>query len=336
MSTQTKDTMLPSKQKHRLAFRKDGSFRILMLSDVQEYYPYDEHITEFINAVLDREQPDLILFGGDNCCGPKIHTEEEFDGFLACLTEPAESHRIPWAHVFGNHDHDLFMDDAEQQRRYEAYPYCVSSHTKGTHGITNFVLPVHAFDSNEILFNVWGLDTNDLATDMDCLLPDGHSMKSLTYLPNRETPSGTWDTVRFDQLMWYWNTSVAMEEAAGHKIPGLLFMHVAPEEFQLAADHPEVSGRKGSWNERLSPAVLNSGIFSAIVQRGDIRCICCGHTHKNDGEAELCGIRLCFDASAGTRCYGDETTRGCRIFYLSADAPGKILTRMVHKSEFGI
>lgn len=63
---------------------------------------------------------------------------------------------------------------------------------------------------------------------------------------------------------------------------------------------------------------------------------CCGHTHKNDGEAELCDIRLCFDASAGTRCYGDDSTRGCRIFDLSANEPGKILTRMVYKSEFGM
>ena len=328
--------LFPLNPKHRLAFNEKGSFRILMLSDVQEHFPYDERVTEFFNAVLDREHPDLILFGGDNCCGPDIHTEEEFDGFLANLTEPAERHKIPWAHVFGNHDHDLFIDDSEQQRRYEAYPYCVSGHTPGIHGTTNFVLPIHAHDSNKVVFTVWGLDTNNLAADMDNLLMNGCSMKPLTNLPNRETPYGAWDTVRFDQLMWYWNTSVALEKAAGYKVPGLMFMHIAPEEFQLAGDHPDVSNRKGYWDERLSPAVLNSGLFSEIVQRGDIRCICCGHTHRNDGEAELCGIRLCFDASAGTRCYGNDETRGCRIFDLSESEPDRILTRMVHKSEFGM
>lgn len=322
--------------KHRLAFRPDGSFRIVMLSDVQEYYPYDGRIADFMNAVFERERPDLVVFGGDNCSGPHIHTEEEFDGFLNCLTGPAERHAIPWTHVFGNHDHDLFMDDLEIQRRYEAYPYCVSSHTEGLHGVTNFVLPILSQNGGKVVFNVWGLDTNNRAEDMDGLLPAGKSVKSLTGLGSGDSVTGHWDTVRFDQLMWYWNTSLAIEKAAGCKIPGLLCMHIAPEEFRLAAAHPEVSGRSGSWDERLDPALLNSGLFSALLQRGDIRCISCGHTHRNDGEAELCGIRLCFDGSAGTRCYGDEATRGCRIFDLSEKDPGRIMTRMIRKSEYGL
>ncbi len=330
------DRNAPAASRPPLRFRADGRFRLMIFSDIQEYDPFDERVSAFLRAALDREQPDLVLFGGDNCSGPDIHSREAFISFLDSLLAPVEERGLPWAHLFGNHDHDLFLTDDEEERLYESHLGCLTGTVPGIHGTTNFVLPIYSRSGEKPVFAVWGLDTNNRAAELDSLLPEGCSMEPLSYLPRRATPHGSWDTLRFDQLMWYWQRSQALEAEAGHRVPGLMCLHIAPEEFQLAADHPDIFPASGCLSERLGPAVLNSGLFSALVQRGDIRCIACGHTHQNDGETELCGIRLCYSASAGTRCYGDEATRGCRVFDIFEDEPEKPVTRMVHRSEFGL
>ena len=59
----------------KLCFRKDGTFRILFLSDFQETYDeFDPRTIKGVNAVLDAEAPDLVVLCGDNCNGPAIHS----------------------------------------------------------------------------------------------------------------------------------------------------------------------------------------------------------------------------------------------------------------------
>ena len=164
---------------------------------------------------------------------------------------------------------------------------------------------------------------------LDELLPEGH-MFDEGMLPNNPLSVGRYNTVYFDQLMWYWNTSCQMEAACGQKIPGLLCMHIAPHEFSMAAANPDKCVKSGCFDEPLDPGVLNSGLFSTILQRGDIRTISCAHTHMNDFDATYCGIRLCWDACAGYRCYGTDALRGGRLFEIREDDPWHLTTRMIH------
>lgn len=73
-----------------------------------------------------------------------------------------ENRKIPWAHVFGNHDHDVDIDDIQKTKIYEEYKYCISKHTENIYGTTNFVFSVKYSNKNEIAFNIWGLDSNNL------------------------------------------------------------------------------------------------------------------------------------------------------------------------------
>lgn len=319
--------------KHPLKFSENGTFRILMMSDIQESAAYDERSLKSVCALLDDAKPDLVIWGGDNCFGPEIHSLEDLKAFLKVFAAPMEQRQIPWAHVFGNHDHDVPCDICEQQALYESYPMCVSSHTDDSvHGKSNFVLPIYDRTCKNVIFNVWGLDTNNLAEDLDHLLPEGE-MVSKAQLPNNALQAGRWGILHFDQLMWYWNTSCAIEKACGEKIPGLLCMHIAPHEYTMACANPEQCVKNGNFDEPLDPAVLNSGIFAQILQRGDIRTISCGHTHRNDFEAEYCGIRLCWDACAGYRCYGIDSLRGGRLFEIREEDPWHLETRMIHTEK---
>ncbi len=91
--------------------------------------------------------------------------EEELRKYLAIFSAPMESRKIPWAHVFGNHD--IEIDDISKTKIYEEYEYCISKHTENIYGTTNFVLPIKHSNKDEIAFTIWGLDINNLIANTD-------------------------------------------------------------------------------------------------------------------------------------------------------------------------
>lgn len=314
--------------KHPLRFGVDGKFKILQVSDIQENLNYDARSLDGLQRLLDAESPDLVILGGDNCDGHKLKDGEELRAYLDIFAAPLETRRIPWAHVFGNHDHDLPMDDAEQTKIYESYSCCVSKHTVGIGGVTNFVLPVLASDSDNIAYAVWGLDTGNCIHTSD--IPHA---KELLDFPKRPCNSDCWDIVRFEQLMWYWNSSVELERYAGRKIDGAMFMHIAPWEFQLAVDNAEIAGTVGNTAERMSLGGLNSGLFATVLERGDIRAISCGHSHEDCFEAMICGISVSLDACGGYSPYGIDELRGGRVFVIDEKNTSDVITYMRHYSD---
>ena len=310
-----------------LRFRSDGTFRVVVMSDLQESAHYDPRSLRSIEILLDECQPDLVVWGGDNCYGPEIKSEQDLIDFLDIFTEPMEKRKIPWVHIFGNHDHDAPVPIERQQEIYENYTCCISLHTDQTiHGKSNFMIPVYN-QKDEIALAIWGLDTNNNVNELDPLI--GSSMKKASILPNSPVGSGYWGMIYFDQLLWYWNTSFELEQTAGKKIPGLMCMHVAPYEYKTACANPQICVKEGHYDENLDTMPFNTGLFSLLLQRGDIKALCCGHTHKNDFDAEYCGIRLLWDACVGYRCYGVDERRGGRLFIYNEDDPAKVNTTMI-------
>ena len=95
----------------------------------------------------------------------------------------------------------------------------------------------------------------------------------------------------------------------------------------------------GEYNERVSTSEINSGLFAAALQRGDVKAIFAGHDHHiNTFDGTYCGIRMGYDGSAGYHAYGcrdndpggdRERLRGGRVFDIKKDDPWNIDTRMV-------
>ena len=319
------------KGKKILKFREDGTFRVLMMSDLQESSNYDPRSLRSVEILLDECQPDLVIFGGDNCHGPEIKDESDLKSFLDIFTAPLKKREIPWAHVFGNHDHDVKIDICRHQEIYESYPHCVSEHTgDDVHGKSNFMLPIYN-KNGEIALAVWGLDTNHKVDELNSLVGGGARQK--IGLPNTPVGYGPWGMIYFDQLLWYYNTSRELEKTVGKKVPGLLCMHIAPYEYKTACANAEACVKSGSYDENLDSTPFNSGLFSLLVQRGDIKAISCGHTHMNDFDAEYCGIRLLWDACVGYRCYGVDERRGGRLFIYNEENPSTVETKMVRTYE---
>lgn len=312
--------------KHTLKCHEDGKFRILMMSDVQEYSEFNPKTLKAMETMLDVTKPDLVVFGGDNCHGPQINSMEELKQFLDIFASPMEARKIPWAHVFGNHDHDAAekLGGIEQQLMYEAYPMCVSKHQAECHepvtknNVTNFVLPILSNDGKDVVFNVWGLDNGGVYGDLNIY---------------DEQETFVWAVMGFEQLRFYWDSSVALEEYAGHKVPGLMCMHVGLHEYEHVLAEPEKYHLNGYREESIWHQTFNSGIFQMMLLRGDIKAVCAGHSHKNDFESDFCGMKFCFDGCIGYTCYGEDSTRGGRIFDIDANDPSNITTKMIHMKD---
>ncbi len=307
--------------KHKISFNKEGKIKILMFSDIQERAKFDSQTLKNINTMLDNVKPDMVILGGDQCMGPDVQSQEEFVVFLDQLAEPLESRKIPWMHIFGNHDYDLNFNPYIQQSLYERFDYCISKHTSDISGVTNFMIPVYKYNSDEIGFNIWGLDTQNRGNSFI-----DEFVSEFTDIDNRALGLGRYDLIRFDQMMWYWNSSIELENYLGKKTPSLMCMHIAPVEFAFAINNPQKCKLKGFAPERLDSGILNCGIFSEILQRGDVKFISCGHTHRNNFEASYCGIKMFFDSTAGLTCYGEEQTRGGRVFEINQNNTENIVS----------
>ncbi len=306
-----------------LRFGKDGKFRVLMMSDMQEHLNYNPRTLRTMEKLIEVAKPDLVFLGGDNVKGKKFENTEQLKKFLDIFSAPMESRKIPWAHVFGNHDYDPPLPAIEKQLVYEKFEYCLSKHTgEGVDGVTNFVLPVYDSASDKIALNVWGLDSGHL---MDELLAMHGGVYEDACPPVRSVNISKYDVVRFTQQMWYWESSREIEEYNGSRPEGLMIVHIAPHEIQLIKDNPEVLGCKGEVCENMKLGVFNSGLFSTVFQRGDVHTIASAHCHKNTIEGEYCGIRLCLDGAIGFSCYGKEESRGARLFVYDEDGSSETL-----------
>ena len=57
------------KENAKLQFNSNGKFKILCLADVQDDYPMEPAVLQFIKEALDFANPDLVVFVGDNVVG---------------------------------------------------------------------------------------------------------------------------------------------------------------------------------------------------------------------------------------------------------------------------
>ncbi|MBE6998954.1 MAG: hypothetical protein E7428_02070 [Ruminococcaceae bacterium] len=316
--------------KQPLRFREDGRFKILMVSDIHGGVGYAAKKTiAALDALVHEATPDLVLLGGD-IAGPgvvHISTAEELRHMLDGLTAPMERAGIPWAHVYGNHDDNFGLSNAEAQKVYESYPFCVSkAGPREISGVGNYVLPVYDVQGKEILFNVFGFDSH---RGMDDFCEDYDLPKDTYFEDPMDGHVGGYDGVHFDQVMWYYQTSSLLEEYAGRKIPALMYMHIPLPEHKLVMAHPERFGTAGNMRESVACSPINSGLFAACLQRGDVKGIFTGHDHVNDFVGEYCGIKLGYDGFLSYHACHQHDIRGGRVFELRADDPGNIKTYML-------
>ncbi len=313
-------------QKHTLRFDENGEFRILILSDVQADPPEPSKYTlQVIRNVTEREDPDLVVFTGDNSV--RCTDEETLQIYLTAMTSYMEENGIAWAHVFGNHDDENALARDRQQAVYESFPYCVSkTGPADIQGVSNYVLPVYSSDETktEPIFAVWGMDTGNWYNDAG-LAGEGVNLGTPMFQGN---PDCKYAYMPFSQIAWYYETSLAIEDYLGYKLPGLMCHHIPIQEYYevVANKDMESVNFTGEQQEYIGSGPLNSGLFTAMLERGDIKAVVSGHDHVNNYTGEYGGINLCYAGCISYDTYNNASITGGRVFVIHEDNPEEIET----------
>ncbi|NHC46996.1 metallophosphoesterase family protein [Motilibacter aurantiacus] len=329
----------------RLRFNADGRFKIVQFNDTQDDHRTDRRTLELMGRVLDTEQPDLVVLVGDNINGGP-RTTLEMKQALNNVIQQMESRQIPWAATFGNHDEDSTgrtgFDEAAQLDFFRGYRWNVND--KGARDITgtgNMSLLIDDSEGKAPAFNVWLLDSGRYA-------PDTIAGQDFAGYPD-------WDWLRGDQIGWYLEESAQLEKRQGRKVPGLMFLHIplwehrfmwwASVDSRTAADHQRAVQKHsivGERNEDECPGPFNSGMFSAIQHRGDVKGVFCGHDHVNTYVGNYYGVLLGYGPGTGFGTYGlggtdNHRLRGARVFTLDQNVDGVLVeTHNVFAKDFGI
>ena len=157
---------------------------------------------------------------------------------------------------------------------------------------------------------------------------------SLAKLPDPLHVSSGYDAVRFDQIMWYWNESKKIEAENGCKVPGCMVLHIAFPEYCLPYKNVAETAYKGTRRESIGSGPVNTGLFAALVQRGDVKTVVCGHDHINDCEGTYLGVKLTYDAGIGYDGYCHGDLRGGRVIDITENDPWNVDTYMVRSADY--
>ncbi|XP_077233568.1 putative inactive purple acid phosphatase 29 [Tasmannia lanceolata] len=307
-----------------LRFGRNGQFKILQVADMhyadgkstpcENVLPNqvsgcsDLNTTAFLQRIIRAENPDLIVFTGDNIFGFDARdARKSLDAAFA----PAISLKIPWAAVLGNHDQESTLTREEVMRHVVTMNRTISrlnplppAGEQEIDGFGNYNVEVSGVEgskmSNKSVLNLYFLDSGDYST-----VPSIHG----------------YGWIKPSQQLWFQRTSSKLQkeyktEPNGQKeaAPGLAYFHIPLPEFS-AFDASNFTGEK---MDPISSASINSGFFTTMVKAGDVKAVFTGHDHLNDFCGELINIHLCYAGGFGYHAYGKAGwSRRARVVLVS-------------------
>lgn len=294
-------------QNRELKFR-NGKFKIMQIADTQEIPAVSPDTIKLINAAVEAEKPDLVVFTGDQIKGYSSFFlgkkgKKNVESTLKALIKPLEKHEIPFTMTFGNHDGEAALKKTGQFEIYKQSPM--------------FVYSDAAADGDDATFC---LSIND---------------KFLIYLfdTHSRAENGGYSGVYAEQIEWYRSIRDSYETP----LPSLVFQHIpTPEYFDVIkkvrrftkgavrayGNHknefytldPYNSGLRDFMKESPAAPFENIGQVDAFLEKGEVLGLYVGHDHINSFVSNYKGIDLGYTQGAGFNVYGPGLDRGVRIF----------------------
>ncbi|CAN6175127.1 unnamed protein product [Urochloa humidicola] len=291
----------------RLRFRREsGTFKVVQVADMhyadgqatgcEDVLPSqvagcsDLNTTAFLYRVFRAEDPDLVVFTGDNIYGAdSTDAAKSMDAAIA----PAIDMKLPWAAVIGNHDQEGTLSREGVMRHLVGMKNSLSGlNPEGIEidGYGNYNLEVSGVEGTSLgeksVLNLYFLDSGDYST----------------------VPSiNGYGWIKASQQVWFQQTSSSLQRKYMNETPvqkepapGLVFFHIPLPEFSSFT----AANFTGVKQEGISSASINSGFFASMVEAGDVKAAFIGHDHINDFCGKLIGIQLCYAGGFGYHAYG--------------------------------
>lgn len=283
-------------QQTSLKFNANGKFKIVQFTDVHYIYNDERSAVsiERINQVLDAEKPDLVMFTGD-----VIYGKPAEEGMRTVLNIVSER-KIPFGVVFGNHDDEQGLSRTELLKIIRSIPYNLTDSVAGIAGVTNFILPVKSSDGKKNAAVLYCMDSNSYS-----------QIKGI----------GGYDYIRTNQIEWYKDNSRRFTaQNGGSPVPSYAFFHIALPEYNQAASSEDAI-LYGVRKERACAPQLNSGLFTAMKEMGDMKGMFVGHDHDNDYAVYWKGLLLAYGRYTGGNTVYNHLPNGARVIELDEKAP---------------
>lgn len=275
-----------------LKFNKDGHFKILQFTDTHINISDKENLNSLavIRTVTGVEKPDLVVFTGD------VVTEDD----------PAQGYReiaqilgragVPWLVVFGNHESDRSYTRIQVCELLKKFPGCLNADEGGMTGNSNFVLTIQDAAGKP-------------AAILYCL--DSNSYSSL-----KPTVQG-YGWFDFSQVGWYRKKSRSFtSQNNGKPLPALAFFHIPLPEY-TAAWQVKDAPRCGVRNESECCPLINTGMFAAFLECGDVMGTFVGHDHLNDYITTWFNIALAYGRVSKFMKDPEDPVAGGRVIQLT-------------------
>ncbi len=316
-----------------MKYNRNRKFKIMQITDMQEIPAVSPDTIALLEAAVEAEKPDLVVYTGDQIKGYGVtykgkgkELESAVTKTIATLLEPVASRGIPFAVTFGNHDRQVGISNKDQFNNiYKKLGNCIGEQADGIDGGGTYNIPICASDdSGRVVNNLYLFDS-------------GTDAKGGGYEP--------FDT---DIINWYKKTRDELKAETGDYVPSIVFQHIPMDEYyKVLKQVPKrtkgatrafrthkneyyiVGDTCGKDDVLLEPPSVpnaNTGEFDAISECGDVMAVFVGHDHKNSFVGTYKGVGLGFTQSSGFNVYGNRTKRGVRMIVLDEDKPNEYET----------
>lgn len=284
-----------------LRFNKEGKIKIAQFTDVHLDLSTPVRCAEAEKTIaqmyyiFDTEHPDFVMFTGDVVTGAPAA-----DGWHRVLAAVAK-YRLPFCVVLGNHDAEQDISRERIAQIVTSYPTSLNTRKSGE--LDDLVIevkgPASAPDRTEALFY--------------CL--DSHADSPIEGIGDY-----AWFTP--EQVLWYRNRSAEYTAGNGGKpLPALAFFHIALPEYVAAWRNPD-NTHIGRAAEDECPGALNSGMFAAMRESGDVMGMFVGHDHDIDYVVSEKGIALGYGRFSGDNTTYNNLRSGVRLLVLTRGERG--------------
>ena len=247
----------------------------------------DPRTLEFIEKLLDEEQPDFVVLTGDQVNG---ETAPDAQTAIFKYSEMFAKHKIPYAGIFGNHDDEGDLDRAQSMAVMDGLPYSLSTAgPEDVEGVGNYVVEILGRGSTS-------------HSALTLYLLDTHS-----YSPNEHKYKG-YDWLKQTQIDWFKSTSQSLKRKHReytHIHMDLAFIHIPLPEYR----NPDKMSYVGNWTEPPTAPGFNSNFKDALVEEG-VLMVSCGHDHVNEyclpakGPSGNPALWMCYGGASGFGGYG--------------------------------
>ena len=306
---------------------KNGKFKIMQIADVQDTWITSQDTINFIGAAIDKENPDLVIFTGDQVKSYGIsmligNKSKNIEKTIRNILEPVISRNVPFTFTYGNHDVPYGAKKSEQTRIYESYPLCVNSESFSTLNATDGIcLTIRCENGDGIKFAIILIDS-------------------------QAKTNGKYDGVSEEQIEWTERTINALTKVNNGKlVPTIVFQHIPVYEMYevlkcVDKDTPgalegnsshrekyytvtdEMAKRGEYMKENIACPDKTTRQFESWVSLKSVLGAFFGHDHINCFIGNLRGVDLGYTPGAGFNVYGPGYDRAVRIFELDENSTG--------------